>query len=173
MPRSQTDLTRSLWYVMKWQHGSGDAGLKQYEVMKSALGARTQPMILSISTAGYINDSIYDELMKRSTSFLKGNSKERRLLPFLYMIDDVEKWNDIDELKKANPNMGVSVKESFFMDEIAVAEGSLSKKAEFLTKYCNIKQNSSIAWLEYQTVENAGVEKTLEDFRGLLRSGRY
>lgn len=106
---------------------SGDAGLKQYEVMKSALGARKQPMILSISTAGYINDSIYDELMKRSTSFLKGNSKERRLLPFLYMIDDVEKWNDIDELKKANPNMGVSVKESFFIDEIAVAEGSLSK----------------------------------------------
>ena len=144
---------------------SGDAGLKQYEVMKSALGARKQPMILSISTAGYINDSIYDELMKRSTSFLKGNSKERRLLPFLYMIDDVEKWNDIDELKKANPNMGVSVKESFFIDEIAVAEGSLSKKAEFLTKYCNIKQNSSIAWLEYQTVEKAEILKTLEDFR--------
>ena len=40
---------------------SGDGGLKQYEVMKSALGARRQPMILSISTAGYINDSIYDE----------------------------------------------------------------------------------------------------------------
>ena len=144
---------------------AGDGGLKQYEVMKSALGARRQPMILSISTAGYINDSIYDELMKRSTSFLKGNSKERRLLPFLYIIDDIEKWNDIEELKKANPNMGVSVKESFFIDEIAVAEGSLSKKAEFLTKYCNIKQNSSVAWLEYQTVENAAADLTLEDFR--------
>ena len=149
----------------------GDAGLKQYEVMKSALGARTQPMILSISTAGYENDSIYDELMKRSTSFLKGNSKERRLLPFIYMIDDVEKWNDIEELKKANPNMGVSVKEGFFIDEIAVAEGSLSKKAEFLTKYCNIKQNSSIAWLEYATVDGAGVEKTLEDFRDCYAVG--
>ena len=150
---------------------SGDAGLKQYEVMKSALGARRQPMILSISTAGYINDSIYDELMKRSTSFLKGNSKERRLLPFLYMIDDVEKWNDIEELKKANPNMGVSVQESFFTDEIAVAENSLSKRAEFLTKYCNIKQNSSIAWLEYATVDGAGVEKTLEDFRDCYAVG--
>ena len=149
----------------------GDAGLKQYEVMKSALGARTQPMILSISTAGYENDSIYDELMKRSTSFLKGNSKERRLLPFIYMIDDVEKWNDIEELKKANPNMGVSVKEGFFIDEIAVAEGSLSKKAEFLCKYCNIKQNSSIAWLEYTTVDRAGVEKTLEDFRDCYAVG--
>ena len=144
---------------------SGDGGLKQYEVMKSALGARRQPMILSISTAGYVNDSIYDELMKRSTSFLKGNSKEHRLLPFLYIIDDIEKWNDIEDLKKANPNMGVSVKESFFLDEIAIAEGSLSKKAEFLTKYCNVKQNSSIAWLEYQTVDKAEVIKTLEDFR--------
>ncbi|MEE1054406.1 MAG: terminase large subunit [Acutalibacteraceae bacterium] len=150
---------------------SGDGGLKQYEVMKSALGARLQPMILSISTAGYINDSIYDELMKRATSFLKGNSKERRLLPFLYIIDDIEKWNDINELKKANPNMGVSVKESFFLDEIAIAEASPSKKAEFLTKYCNIKQNSSVAWLEYATVENAGVEKTLEDFRDCYAVG--
>lgn len=142
----------------------GDGGLKQYEVMKSALGARTQPMILSISTAGYINDSIYDELMKRSTSFLKGNSKERRLLPFLYIIDDVEKWNDLTELRKANPNMGVSVQESFFVDEIAIAETSLSKKAEFLTKYCNIKQNSSVAWLEYSVVEAAGAEITLDEF---------
>lgn len=150
---------------------SGDGGLKQYEVMKSALGARRQPMILSISTAGYINDSIYDELMKRATSFLKGNSKERRLLPFLYIIDDVEKWNDITELKKANPNMGVSVQEGFFKDEIAVAEGSLSKKAEFLTKYCNIKQNSSVAWLEYTLVDKASEESELEDFRDCYAVG--
>lgn len=39
--------------VASWR---GDGGLKQYEVMKSALGARRQPMILSISTAGYEND---------------------------------------------------------------------------------------------------------------------
>lgn len=159
---------------------SGDGGLKQYEVMKSALGARRQPIILSISTAGYVNDSIYDELMKRSTQFLKGSSKEKRLLPLLYMIDDVEKWNDIEELKKANPNMGVSVTEDFFREEIAVAEGSLSKRAEFLCKYCNIKQNSSIAWLESQVVEKATAVKrvdgketayTLEDFRGCYAVG--
>ena len=148
--------------VASWR---GDGGLKQYEVMKSALGARRQPLILSISTAGYENDGIFDELMKRSTAFLKGNSKERRLLPFLYMIDDVEKWNDIEELKKANPNMGVSVSEDFFREEIAVAEMSASKKAEFLTKYCNIKQNSSIAWLDAHVVEGASEEITLEAFR--------
>ena len=146
-----------------WQ---GDAGLKQYEVMKSALGSRKQPMILSISTAGYINDSIYDELMKRSTAFLLGNSNEKRLLPLLYMIDDVEKWSDLEELKKSNPNLGVSVSEDFYLEEIAVAEQSLSKRTEFLTKYCNIKQNSSVAWLPYEVIDALTGEKLdLNDFR--------
>lgn len=146
-----------------WQ---GDAGLKQYEVMKSALGSRKQPMILSISTAGYINDSIYDELMKRSTAFLLGNSNEKRILPLLYMIDDVEKWSDLEELKKSNPNLGVSVSEDFYLEEIAVAEQSLSKKTEFLTKYCNIKQNSSVAWLPYEVIDALTGEKLdLNDFR--------
>lgn len=146
-----------------WQ---GDAGLKQYEVMKSALGSRTQPMILSISTAGYVNDSIYDELMKRSTAFLLGNSNEKRLLPLLYIIDDVEKWNDLEELKKSNPNLGVSVSEDFYLEEIAIAEQSLSKKTEFLTKYCNIKQNSSVAWLPYEVIDAlTGERLDLNDFR--------
>ena len=87
------------------------------------------------------------------------------------MIDDVERWNDIEELKKANPNMGVSVFPDFFHEEIAIAEGSLSKRAEFLTKYCNIKQNSSVAWLDYQTVENAGAAVTLEDLRNSYAVG--
>ena len=145
----------------------GDQGLKQYEVMKSALGSRKQPLILSISTSGYVNEGIYDELIKRSTRFLLGDSRERRLAPFLYMIDDVQKWNDINELRKSNPNLGVSVSVDYLLEEIAVAEGSLSKKAEFLTKYCNIKQNSSQAWLSTQAVEKAsGPMLHLEDFRG-------
>ena len=143
-----------------------EQGLKQYEVMKSALGARKQPLILSISTAGYINDGIYDELMMRSTAWLLGNSEERRLLPILYIIDDVKKWDDLEELKKSNPNMGVSVSPDFFLEEIAVARNSLSKRAEFLTKYCNIKQSSTQAWLPYDVVDGVcGDEYSLEDFR--------
>lgn len=144
----------------------GDQGLKQYEAMKSALGARKQPLIISISTSGYINEGVYDELIKRSTRFLLGDSKERRLAPFLYMIDDVQKWNDINELRKSNPNLGVSVSVDYLLEEIAVAEGSLSKKAEFLAKYCNIKQNSSQAWLSTQAVtKSSGKHIDLEKLR--------
>lgn len=149
--------------VAAWE---GDAGLKQYEVMKSGMGARPEAILLSCSTAGYINDGIYDELLKRSTRFLLGDSKEKKLLPFLYIIDDLEKWNDINELQKSNPNLGVSVTVDYLLEEIAVAEGSLSKKAEFITKYCNLKQNSSLAWLSTATVEKMGGEQLdLEAFR--------
>ena len=138
--------------IASWQ---GEQGLKQYEVIKSAVGARTQPLIFSISTAGYVNEGIYDELIKRSTRFLMGDSNEKRLLPFLYMIDDVQKWNDINELQKSNPNIGVSITVDYLLEEIAIAEGSFSKKTEFMTKYCNVKQNSSQAWLSDETVRNA------------------
>ena len=144
-----------------------EAGLKQYEVMKSALGARKQPMILSISTAGYVNDGPFDELMMRATAWLLGNSEERRLLAILYIVDDPAKWDDIEELKKANPNMGVSVSEDFFLEEIAIARNSLSKRAEFMTKYCNIKQSSTQAWLPYDIVDAVTQEElTMDDFRG-------
>lgn len=149
--------------IASWE---GDAGLKQYEVMKSGMGAREEPILLSCTTSGYINDGIYDELLKRATRFLKGNSKETKLLPFLYMVDDLEKWNDINELRKANPNLGVSVSVDFMLEEIAIAEGSLSKKNEFITKYCCRKQNSSLAWLSSSTIEGmCGEPLRLEDFR--------
>ena len=143
----------------------GDAGKKQYEVMKSALGSRRQPMILSCTTSGYVNEGIYDELFKRGTRFLLGDSKEKRLLPVFYMMYDEEKWNDINELAKSNPNLGVSVSVDYMLEEIAVAEGSLSKKAEFLTKYCCVKQSSEQAWLATKVVDGAVSEPICpEDF---------
>lgn len=144
---------------------SGDQGLKFYEVLKSSFGARTQPLLLSISTAGYVTGGIFDELITRSTAVILGNSQERRLAPFLYMIDDIEKWNDINEMAKANPNLGVSITVDYLLEEIRIAEGSLSKKAEVLTKYCNIKQNSSHAWLSAKDINEASSRKLkLEDF---------
>ena len=148
-----------------WQ---GDAGMKFYEVIKSSFGARKQPILLAISTSGYVNDGIFDELMKRATRFLMGDSRESRFLPLLYMIDDIEKWNDINELRKSNPNLGVSVSVDYLLEEIVVAEASLSKKAEFMTKYCNIKQNSSLAWLPANIVEKAaGQQLDLSDFKNM------
>lgn len=132
-----------------------NSGTKYYEVLKSGQGARKQPLLISISSAGYVNEGPYDELFKRATRLLKGDSKETRFLPVMYMIDDPAKWDDVNEWQKANPNLGVSVSVDYLLEELAIAEGSLSKKGEFITKYLCIKSNSSQAWLNAQDVERA------------------
>ena len=134
---------------------AGEPGLRQAEVVKSSQGARREPQLFYPTTANFVEAGLYDELMKRSTAVINGTSKETRLAPFLYMIDDVDKWDDINELRKSLPNLGVSVGVDYILEEIAVAEGSLSKKSEFLTKYCNIRQNATTAWLSAQTVAKA------------------
>ena len=145
----------------------GDRGLKMYEVMKSGMGARAgDALLLSMTTSGYENDGIYDELIKRSTRFLLGDSSEKRLLPVIYMIDDADKWNDINEIRKAMPQLGKSVPVDYILNEMSVAEQSLSKKAEFLCKYCCIKQNSSQAWLNTTDVAKnfSGTPLKFDDF---------
>ena len=149
--------------MSSWQ---AERGLKQYEVMTSGTGARVEPITLSISSGGYVNDGIYDELFKRGTRFLMGESNEKKLLPIFYTIDDVDKWDDINELRKSLPGLGESIPIQFILDEIDIARSSLSKKTEFLTKYCNIKQNSSQAWLSTEDINKCtGNELKLEDFR--------
>jgi phage terminase large subunit-like protein len=143
-----------------------ERGLKQWEVMVSGTGAREEPLTLAISSGGYVNDGPYDELFKRGTRFLLGESSSKRLLPVFYMIDDIEKWDDINELRKSLPGLGESVSVQFILDEIDKARDSLSKKSEFLCKYCNLKQNSSVAWLSSNVVSNmCGEHLELEDFR--------
>lgn len=143
-----------------------ERGLKQWEVMTSGTGARSEPITLAISSGGYVNDGIYDELFKRGTRFLKGEGADKRLLPLFYTIDDIDKWDDINELRKSIPGLGESVTIQFILDEINVARDSLSKKTEFLCKYCNLKQNSSQAWLDTKTIGKCfGEHLELEDFR--------
>lgn len=141
-------------------------GLKQYEVMVSGTGAREEPITLSVSSGGYVSDGPYDELFKRGTRVLMGESSEKHLLPIFYTIDDVEKWDDINELHKSLPGIGTSIRVQTILEQIDIARESLSKKAEFLTKFCNIKQNSTQAWLSSRLVEGAcGERLEMADFR--------
>ena len=145
----------------------GANGLRQWEVMVSGTGARSEPLGMAISSGGYENEGLFDELMKRSTGFLMGNSREQHILPILYMIDDPEKWDDLEELQKSLPGMGESVTQEFIRKQIDIAHESISKEIEFKVKFANLKQNLSVAWIRAEDTEKAfGWRKPLEDLRG-------
>lgn len=130
----------------------GDRGLKQWEVMVSGTISRGEPFGLAISSAGYENEGLYDEMFRRGTQFLMGNSREEHFLPIFYTIDDIGKWDDINELRKSLPGLGESVSVKTILKEISTAHESISKAREFKTKYCNVKQNSSAAWMPAEVI---------------------
>ena len=144
----------------------GVAGLRQWEVMVSGTGAREEPLGLAISSGGYENEGIFDELMMRSTAFLMGNSREQHILPIIYMVDDRQKWKDLEELKKSLPGLGESVSAEFIKKELATAEISISKALEVKTKYANLKENMSTCWLRAEDIEKAfGWRRELSEFK--------
>lgn len=145
----------------------GVAGLRQWEVMVSGTGAREEPLGMAISSGGYENDGLFDELMKRGTGFLMGHSKESHILPIIYMIDDPKKWDDMEELEKSLPGLGSSVPRWFIEREIITAHESISKEVEFKTKYANLKQTMSTAWLKAEAINKMfGWRKPMEELKG-------
>lgn len=152
----------------------GVAGLRQWEVMVSGTGAREEPLGIALSSGGYENDGLFDELMKRGTGFLMGHSREKHLLPILYMIDDPEKWDNLEELEKAMPGLGESVSREFIKKEIDIAHESISKEVEFKTKYANLKQNQSTAFLKAEDINRVfGWRKPMEELRSHYVVGGY
>ena len=150
----------------------GVNGLRQWEVMVSGTGAREEPLGMAISSGGYENEGLFDELMKRGTGFLMGHSREQHILPIIYMVDDPEKWNDLEELQKSLPGLGMSVSEEFIRKEIVIAGESASKAVEFKTKYCNLKQSLSTCWIRAEDINKAfGHRMSLEAIRGFYCVG--
>ena len=144
----------------------GVNGLRQWEVMVSGTGAREEPLGIALSSGGYEKEGLFDELMKRGTGFLMGNSREKHLLPIIYMIDEPDKWDDLEELEKSLPGLGESVSREFIKKEIDVAHESISKEIEFKTKYCNLQQNLSTAFLKAEDINKGfGWRRQLSEWK--------
>ena len=144
----------------------GTQGLNLYSTLTSGTLSRKEPFTIAISTANRVNDGVYDTLYTRSTRLLMGGSEETAFLPFIYQIEDLSKWNDINELKKANPNLGVSIPVKTILEEIQKAEGDPQAKNEFLVKVANVKQNASTAWISTADIKKTeGHHLKLEDFK--------
>lgn len=144
----------------------GTQGLNLYSTLTSGTLSRKEPLTIAISTANRVNDGVYDTLYTRSTRLLMGGSEEVSFLPFIYQIEDLSKWDDINELKKANPNLGVSIPVKTILEEIQKAEGDPQAKNEFLVKVANVKQNASTAWLSTADIKKTeGSHLELADFR--------
>lgn len=125
-----------------------------YDVSKQSMGARQQPLLVSISTAGFIRENIYDSLYELSENILNGVKKDERFLCFIYELDSRSEWTQKKKWIKANPGLGTIKGIDYLVEQVKRAKNDKNYLPTLLTKDFNIRETGVGSWLNFETVEN-------------------
>lgn len=112
-----------------------------YDVMRTGMGARRQPLFLMITTAGFDRESIcYDRHLyaKSVADVNQPEFQDEQFLPVVYAAEPDDDWRDPKTWRKANPNLGVSVKEEYYAAECRAAMQNPASLNSFLQLQLNI-----------------------------------
>lgn len=144
-------------------HGIKDRNL--YEVMKQSQSSRRQPLLIMITTAGYVRECIFDDMYSYACQVIDGIIEDKTFLPIIYELDSKEEYKDPKCWEKANPGLGTIKKLDDIKDKVKRAEQSPKDLSGILCKDFNVRETNSSAWLSFDVINN---EETfnIEDFRG-------
>ncbi|MGI2068594.1 terminase large subunit [Shewanella baltica] len=133
-----------------------------YGVMDTSTGARTQPLMLVISTAGTILDGIAVDLYKRGQRMLDKVIQADHMFTMLYGIDEDDDYFTEETWIKANPALGVVKELADMRKQAATARDLVSERNGFLTKHLNVFCHSEKVWLKKQDLDKCILEMDFE-----------
>jgi phage terminase large subunit-like protein len=122
-----------------------------WDVLTTSVGARRQPLIISLTTAGHDRASICYEMHEYSEGLLNGSIEDDSFLPVLYKAETDMDWTDPETWKKANPGYGSICNEAYFMDAVKKAKANPSMINSFLRLHLNIWTSAETAWIPDDT----------------------
>lgn len=117
------------------------------DVMQTSMGARRQPLMVYITTAGYDRKSVCWEIWKYAEAVQSGAVKDDTFLPAIYAADTKDDWKDEATWVKANPNLGISIKADFLRTECARAVEMPAYENTFRQLYLNQWTEQDKRWL--------------------------
>ncbi|MGN5893801.1 terminase large subunit [Staphylococcus simulans] len=141
-----------------------------YEVMKQSQSARTQPLLIMITTAGTHRGTIFDDLYEYACNVVDGNFTDDNFLPIMYELDHKAEYKLPDAWQKANPALGVSKKVEDLERKVARAKNNANDLTGILTKDFNIREVANNAWLTFDAINNTDTFD-IEDFRNCYAIG--
>jgi phage terminase large subunit-like protein len=112
--------------------------LSLLESFQTGTGAREQPMVISVSTAGFGTENPCRQLQLEAEKVLQGTADDEELFIAIYTIDQGIDWKSDIALRMANPNAGVSVTMDFLRAQQLQAVNNQEKYASFATKHLDI-----------------------------------
>jgi len=139
----------------------------QYDTFQTGMGARENPMMLVISTAGFdMSSPCYDKQLEIQ-GILKGAIDDDSIFGIIYAADEGDEWDDPDVLRKANPNFGISVFSDYLEGQLKQARRSPRKQVTYKTKHLCLWVGAKAAWMNMLALQACRKKnKTLADFKG-------
>lgn len=141
-----------------------------YEVLHQSQSARTQPLLLCITTAGTNRESVYDSVYEYACKVADGIVDDPTYLPVLYELDARSEWDDPKAWCKANPSLGISKSVDDLRVKVERAKVDPASLSGLLTKDFDVRENRTTAWLTFDAIHNPD-GFNLESFRGCYAIG--
>ena len=118
-----------------------------WDVLTTSTGARRQPLIMALTTAGHDRASICYEVHEYATAVKDGRIQDPTFLPVLYAADQDDDWTKEDTWKKANPGYGTICHKGYFEQAVQNAKANPSMVNSFLRLHLNIWTSAETAWI--------------------------
>ena len=115
-----------------------------YDLIKQAMGARSQPLLFTITTNG-----IFDDQYAYAEKVIHDPSVDEHFLPFIYELDNPEEWDKPECWIKANPGLGTVKSEDYLAQMVSKAKHDPSTRPTVFVKDFNLKENPTSRWLTY------------------------
>jgi phage terminase large subunit-like protein len=168
IPLGQDSKTEDGWNVqaalVDEYHAHPDSSL--YDVLRSGMGSREQPLMMAITTAGFDKSSACYQEHEYLVSILEQTFQDESYFGVIYTVDDEEKWDNETEWLKANPNLTVSVSLDDMRDMCLKAQNSPSKQNEFKTKKLNIWTETLTRWITSEAWDACGTPVDVDGLAG-------
>ena len=138
---------------------------KLFDVLRSGQGFREQPLMLSITTAGFRIGGFCNQYEDYCKEILMGQKVDDTLFALLYTLDDGDDWTDESNFIKSNPNLGVTVKKDWLSEQVNQAKNSPTLEVGVKTKNLNVWCSSSTTWIPEQYIRKSLMDVDLTEFK--------
>lgn len=138
-----------------------------YNIVRQGIGVRENPMILAISTAGYIMDSVCHDLFENGKKHLEDiENADDNYFYLLYTLDDGDDPDDSENWVKSNPSIGYFDIDDFLKNEHTQSFLTEKQRAAFFTKNLNLFTDNPDTWIDKERMSKRFAKVNIDDFKG-------
>lgn len=139
-----------------------------YDVLESSMGSRQQPLMCCCTTRSNNQSGFYKELEQSGIDVMRGLKQDDSVFCLVYTLDDGDDCENEEVWKKCSPNLGISVSEDFYRQQITKMKNNPSQTTAIMTKVFNVWTSTSNVWIPQSYTFKVMDKVKMDDFKDKL-----